>query len=319
MFGLCDRSDSRSDWTCTRFFVSQCPLQSRSASVCGPKPTQPLQPGVAPSLATTLVVKYTRRCPDGPWSCCVTNVAVKFSALPYQGSPRTFLKSLITNLSSGGTRCNDLAFWTSFSVRTMCSSVIGAFPTQIMAPPLIQIACRHGRVLVHHSFSECQLARVRFPKNTHKGSSPVVFSLGTSSGSKLRDESATLSRCCHSAVFLAGSRAMSHQRSLDSSALHSPQRLYQQDGNGGFPSVAAFSGEPIGAKPSTVSALQLRSKVSMSSVMDLIRSCKPWRAAVDRRSVVSCSCLPICAIMRLMRCCKRCSSTRYAPSKCREY
>ena len=42
------------------------PNRTRQVSVCGPKPTQPLQPGVAPRLATTLVVKYTRRCPDGP-------------------------------------------------------------------------------------------------------------------------------------------------------------------------------------------------------------------------------------------------------------
>ena len=95
--------------------------RTRQASVCGPKPTQPLQPGVAPCLATTLVVKYTRRCPDGPWSCCVTIVAFKFSALPFQGSPRTFFDSLITNLSSGRMRCNDLAFWTALFVRMMCS------------------------------------------------------------------------------------------------------------------------------------------------------------------------------------------------------
>ena len=67
--------------------------------LCGPKPTQPPQPGVAPNLAATLVVKYTRRCPDGPWSCCVTIAAFQVSALPFQGSPRTFFNSLITNLS----------------------------------------------------------------------------------------------------------------------------------------------------------------------------------------------------------------------------
>ena len=48
--------------------------RTRHASVCGPKPTQPLQPGVAPCLATTLVVKYTRRCPDG--RCQVLRPAV---------------------------------------------------------------------------------------------------------------------------------------------------------------------------------------------------------------------------------------------------
>ena len=47
-----------------------------------------------------------------------------------------------------------------------------------MAPSLIQIACWHGRVLVHHSFSKWQhLARVPFPKNTHKRRSPVDFHL----------------------------------------------------------------------------------------------------------------------------------------------
>ena len=213
--------------------------------MCGPKPTQPLQPGVAPCLATTLVVK----CPDGPWSCCVTIVAFKFSAL-LQGSPRTFFNSLITNLSSGGTRCNELAFWTPFSVRTMCSSVIEA-------PPLIQIACWHGCVRVHHSFSEWQyLARVRFPKNTHKRSSPVVFhlksrqayaacrinhairmlSLGSFSCRRFSSDNhnARQTQFDHSVrgfnlalTLMAGSRAMSHQRSLDPSALHSLQQLYQ--------------------------------------------------------------------------------------------
>ena len=108
--------------------------RTRHASVCGPNTTQPLQPDVAPCLATTPVVNYTRRCPGRPWSCCVTIVAFKFSALPFQGSPRTFFNSLIANLSSGGTRCNDLAFWTPFPVRMMCSPVIGALPTQIHGP-----------------------------------------------------------------------------------------------------------------------------------------------------------------------------------------
>ena len=127
--------------------------RTRHASVFGPKPTQPLHPGVAPCLATTRVVEYTRRCPDGPWSCCVTIVAFKFSALPFQGSPRTF-NSPITNLTSGGTRCNDLAFWTAFSVRMMFVCHWRLANPDSMAPYLIQIACWHGCVLVHHSFSE---------------------------------------------------------------------------------------------------------------------------------------------------------------------
>ena len=54
----------------------------------------------------------------------------------------------------------------------------------------------------------------------------------------------------------------------------------------GFQSLTAVSSEPNGAQPTAASALQLRFKVSMSSVIDSIRSCKPWRALVDRLSVV---------------------------------
>ena len=100
------------------------PSQSHSASFC------------VWSQTDTLVVKYTSRCPDGLWSCCVTIVAFKLSALPFQGSPHTFFYSLITKLSSSGTRCTDLAFWTPFSVRMICSSVIGPLPTQIPWPHL---------------------------------------------------------------------------------------------------------------------------------------------------------------------------------------
>ena len=48
---------------------------------------------------------------------------LQVSAIPFQGSHRTFFNSLTTNLSSSGTRCSDLAFWTPLSVRIMCSSV----------------------------------------------------------------------------------------------------------------------------------------------------------------------------------------------------
>ena len=159
--------------------------RTRHASVCGPKPTQPLQPGVASCLATNLVVKYTRRCPDGPWSCCVTIVAFKFSDLPFQGSPRTFFNSLIRNLSSGGHAAQRFCFSDSI-LRVVCHWR-PANPDS-MAPSPIQIACWHGRVPVHHSFSEWQhLARVCFPKNTHKCSS---------SGSSLRDESVARQFSC---------------------------------------------------------------------------------------------------------------------------
>ena len=44
-----------------------------------------------------------------------------------------------------------------------------------VAPSLIQIACWHGSVLVHHSFSEWQLTRVSLSRNTQRCVSPVVF------------------------------------------------------------------------------------------------------------------------------------------------
>ena len=153
--------------------------RTRHASVCGPKPTQPLQPGVAPCLATTLVVKYTHRCPDGPWSCCITIVAFKFFALPFQGSRRTFFK--LTDHES-------FPRWPAVQRSRFLEPIFRENDVFVchwrlanpdsMAPSLIQIACWHGCVPVHHSFSEWQhWARVRFPKNMHKCRSPVVFHL----------------------------------------------------------------------------------------------------------------------------------------------
>ena len=180
--------------------------RTRQASVCGPKPTQPLQPGVAPCLATTLVVKYTRLMSRWALVLLRHNRRFQVSALPFQGSPRTFFNSLITNLSSGGTRCNDRRLLDPiFRENDVFVCHWRLANPDSMAPSLIQIACWHGCVLVHHSFSEWQhLARVRFPKNTHKRSSPVFFSLEISSGTMLRVESTTLSRCCRLVVFLAG-------------------------------------------------------------------------------------------------------------------
>ena len=44
-----------------------------------------------------------------------------------------------------------------------------------MAPPLIQIVCCHGSVLVRHSFSDWQLTRVSLSRYTQKCGSPVVL------------------------------------------------------------------------------------------------------------------------------------------------
>ena len=53
-----------------------------------------------------------------------------------------------------------------------------------------------------------------------------------------------------------------------------------EEGTEGCSLLAEFSGEPVGANPTAVSALQLRSKESTSNVMDLLRSRKLWRAPV---------------------------------------
>ena len=150
----------------------------RQASVCGPRPTQPLQPGVPPCLATTLVVKNTHV--DVQMGLAPVASQSSLSSFPPCHSKEVLVPSfsLITNLSSGGTRCNGLALWTPFSVRMMCSSHWRLANPDSMTQSLIQIACWHGCVFVHHSFSEWQhLARVRFPKNTHERSSPFVFHL----------------------------------------------------------------------------------------------------------------------------------------------
>ena len=127
-----------------------------------------------------------------------------------------------------------------------------------VTPSLIQIACWHGRVLVHHSSSEWQhLARVRFfSKNTHKCNSPVVLHLKSRQAPRCvsnqpryqdavawqfflqeilkRQPHRTTDTIDHSVrVFkscrdpMAGSQAMFHQCSLDSSALNCLQQLYQ--------------------------------------------------------------------------------------------
>ena len=132
------------------------------------------------------------------------SVAFKLSALPFQGSPRTFFNSLITNLSSGGTRCNDLAFWTPFSVRMMCSSVIGALPTQIPWPIsdpdcLLARMCTCTSLFLRMAIlGSCTLsqkhAQTQFSRR---------FSLEISSSTMLHVKSTTQTRCCRLVVFLA--------------------------------------------------------------------------------------------------------------------
>ena len=85
------------------------------------------------SQATTFVVKFTRRCPDEPWSCCVKIVAFKFSALPFQRHPRTFLQ-LTDHESLFKWHAVQRSRFLDHIIRE--TSVIGALPTQIPWPNL---------------------------------------------------------------------------------------------------------------------------------------------------------------------------------------
>ena len=198
--------------------ISQCVFQSHSAGfcVCGPKPTQPLQPGVAPCLAATLVVKYTRRCPDGPWSCCVTIVAFRL-VIPKKSSHFLHLtdhESFFRWDAVQRSRFLDPIFREN-------DVFIGALPTQ--APSLIQIACWHGCVLVHQSFSECGNTWLVYAFQKHAQTQfSRRFLLEISSSTMLRVESTTLTRCCRLVVFLAEDSQVTttlhdrHHWSLDS-------------------------------------------------------------------------------------------------------
>ena len=173
-------SGGRSNWRFDRIcsLVGQCLFSNRTrhASVCGPNTTQPLQPDVAPCLATTPVVKYTRRCPGRPWSCCVTIVAFKFSALPFQGSPRTFFNSLITNLSSVARGATISLSGLHFRENDVFACHWCLANPDFMAPSLIQIACWHGCCTCTSLFLEWQhLALVRFPKTRTNAVLPSFF------------------------------------------------------------------------------------------------------------------------------------------------
>ena len=111
-----------------------------------------------------------------PMSWCVSIADFKFSATSFQGNFRAFSNSLIKNFSLGCRAvqrsrllnpilCQNDTFVNHWSLAS----------PDFVVPSLIQIACWHGSVLVHHSFSEWQLTRVSLSRNTQKCVSPVVF------------------------------------------------------------------------------------------------------------------------------------------------
>ena len=122
----------------------------------------------------------------GPWSCFVTIVAFKFSAPPLRKSSH-FLQ--LTDHESFFRwhvvqRCRFLDSILCENDVLVCHWHIAKPDTT--APSLIQIACWHGCVLVHHSFSEWQhLDRSCFPKNHAQMQFSHRFSLKISSGTML--------------------------------------------------------------------------------------------------------------------------------------
>ena len=119
--------------------------------------------------------------------------------------------SLMTNLSSSGTLWNDLAFWTPFSVRMMCSSHCRlANPDSPTKFRKHHAACRISNAIWMLSISSFSCKR--FSSGNHvRTTDPIDYSI----------------RIFNLALALMGcSRTISHQYSLDSSALHRLQPLY---------------------------------------------------------------------------------------------
>ena len=170
---------------------------------CEIDPAQPLHPGVAPILITISIVRRTRRCPDEPWSWCVTIADFKFSATSIQGNFRAFSNSLIKNFSLGVTRCNDFAFWTHFLSEGCTRQSLEPRQPRFHGPIsdsdcLLARQCARTSLFLRMATDSCKPfqkhAKVRFSCR----SSPE-----TSSSSTQRDESARLTECCHLTVFLA--------------------------------------------------------------------------------------------------------------------
>ena len=114
-----------------------------------------------------------------------------FSALPFQGSPRTCFNSLITNFLQVA-RGAMISLSEPFSVRMMCSTVIGALPTQIpcsISDPdclLARMCTCTSLFLRMATLGSCTLSQKHEQTQFSRG-----FSLEISSGTMLRVESTT--------------------------------------------------------------------------------------------------------------------------------
>ena len=120
--------------------------------------------------------------------------------MPFQGSPRTLFNSPSTNLSSGDNTVQQSRFldYTFREDDVLVRHGRLAHPDSV-TPSLIQVAGRHGCVLVHHSVLQTATLGLKRPSQRHAQmqfchrSSPDI-----SSGSTPRDVSAKLPGCCGS-------------------------------------------------------------------------------------------------------------------------
>ena len=168
---LSDRSDSRSDWTCTRSLVSQCLFQSHSTRVCVQSQT----------ATATAARRCTMPCHDlgrqvRTWTSRWVLVLLRHDRC-FQGLSHS-MPGKSPHLLQLADHESLIKWRTPLSVRLICSPVKGALPPESVTPSLIQIAGWHGCVLVHHPFFKIgNTWPVGLPKDTHKCSSAVVFDL----------------------------------------------------------------------------------------------------------------------------------------------
>ena len=161
-------------WSSTVFFLQLIQLLLRPFSNSRFLSHQPAFYAIAPDMLPCEISIGHSRCiqvllqsSSRSWlSDAYADVQIHLDPGAFQSLTSNSLPRL-TNFSLGVTRCNDFAFWTPFCQITVHS----------MAPSLIQIACWHGSVLVHHSFSEWQVTRVSLSRNTQKCVFPVVLHL----------------------------------------------------------------------------------------------------------------------------------------------
>ena len=133
-------------------------------------------------------IKYTRRCPDGPWSCCVTIVAFKFSALPFRWHAMQRSRFLDPIFRENGVF---VCHWRLANPDSMgpISDPDGLLARMCTCTSLFLRMAIFGSCTLSQKHAQTQFSR--------------RFSLEISSSTMLHVKSNTLTRCCRLVVFLA--------------------------------------------------------------------------------------------------------------------